>query len=100
MGTPLLPRLGFGNRSFWRQCICCSNWGCPEHLVAPACMDGNYPMCLQHPHLDLRPGADFRYLVITFALGTTMPGIPAKLSLSLPVNECLGRTCSFCHSSF
>eukprot|EP00971_Amphidinium_carterae_P086119 1703783-Amphidinium_carterae.2 len=44
------------------KCICCENWGCVEHLVAPACMPIQYPMCRQHPHLETRPGADFQYL--------------------------------------
>eukprot|EP00971_Amphidinium_carterae_P194861 3866500-Amphidinium_carterae.2 len=44
------------------KCICCDNWGCVEHLVAPACLPIQYPMCRQHPNLAITPGADFQYL--------------------------------------
>eukprot|EP00971_Amphidinium_carterae_P155447 3082770-Amphidinium_carterae.1 len=33
------------------KCICCDNWGWPEHLVAPACMPVQYPMCRQRAHI-------------------------------------------------
>eukprot|EP00971_Amphidinium_carterae_P310623 6172276-Amphidinium_carterae.2 len=48
------------------QCICCSKWGCPDHLVAPACMDGNlnHPMCRHHPELETRPGVDWTCLEV------------------------------------
>eukprot|EP00971_Amphidinium_carterae_P202837 4025158-Amphidinium_carterae.1 len=44
------------------QCICCDNWGCPEHLVAPVCLPVLYPMCRNHPQVERRPEANFQYL--------------------------------------
>eukprot|EP00971_Amphidinium_carterae_P012511 246362-Amphidinium_carterae.1 len=41
------------------KCICCENWGCPEHLVAPACMPVQYPMCRNHPQMDIIPEAEY-----------------------------------------
>eukprot|EP00971_Amphidinium_carterae_P300969 5980238-Amphidinium_carterae.1 len=34
------------------KCICCDNWGCPEHLVAPLCLPACYPMCRRHAHVE------------------------------------------------
>eukprot|EP00971_Amphidinium_carterae_P074117 1464789-Amphidinium_carterae.6 len=44
------------------KCVCCNNWACSRHLLAPACLDRIYPMCSSHPGLEVRPHIDFSYM--------------------------------------